>query len=284
MNAFKKTAVATVLVTISSFTLAFVPNVSTGWTLVKSLNTIKIYKEGSKENYMQVLDISKGATLELVQEYAGYIYFPQSLAVNKNMHAFNKYRATDWWNKTGNPVSLTNGAFFFTSYSPAPLSFPIRMNNSYAQGNDTDPGAIDRRQLEISGNTVDVLPYNESRIQYGPNPLVLSGLSPYFSKSSDRSVGRTFVCARYVGGASPWLMYIMSLQGEKQADARITIQNWGCDLQNKTVQLDGGGSTALVYNTGSGTKRMNGKTYNSITQQYVIEDRAVPQILVVRGN
>lgn len=284
MNALKKILVAWVMVTISSFTFAFVPSVPPGWTLVKSLNTVKIYKEGSKENYMQILDISKGAKLELVQEYAGYIYFPQSLAANKNMHAFNKYRPMDWWGKVGNPVSLTNGAFFFTSYSPAPLSFPIRMNHNYAQGNDTDPGVTDRRQLEISGNTVDVFPYNESRIQYGPNPLVLSGLSPYFGKSSDRAVGRTFVCARYVGGASPWLMYIMSLQGEKQADARTKIQNWGCDLQNKTVQLDGGGSTALVYNTGSGTKLMNGKTYNSNTQQYVIENRAVPQILVVRGN
>lgn len=269
MNALKKILVAWIMATISSFTFAFVPSIPPGWTIVKSLNTVKIYKENNKENYMQVLDISKGATLELKQEYAG---------LNQQKPAYNRYTIASWWNKASNPVSMVNGQFFFV-WNPAPLSFPIRTNGSYIQGHDNTLTSNDR-QLEIIWNTVDVFSYSLDRVKNGPNPLVLTGLSPYANKSATASVGRTFVCARYAGGQSPWLMYIFTGRAETQASVRTKLQSWGCDVNNKTVMLDGGGSTALAYSTASGLKVVNGLSSANLQP----ENRPIPQILVVRGN
>jgi hypothetical protein len=269
MNALKKTALATVFAGISSISWAFVPSVPPGWTLVKSLNTVKIYQETGKENYVQVLNISGGATVELVQEYGG---------VNQGKIAYNRYTVSQWWNKVSNPGSIVNGEFFFL-WNPAPISFPMRVNNTYIQGYDNTLTTSDR-QLEIIWNTVDVFPYNLSRIQNGPNPLVISGLSPFANKSSTSAVGRTFLCSRYVGGTSPWIMYVITAKAETQANVRTRLQNWGCDVNNKTVMLDGGGSTALAYKNGTNLKVVNGLS----SANFQVENRPVPQVLVVRGN
>lgn len=267
---FAKTAVAIFLVTISLATMAFVPSVPTGWTLVKALNTVKIYQETGKQNYIQVLNISGGATVDFVQESGG---------INQGKLAYKRYTALQWWNKIPKPVSIVNGEFFFV-WNPAPLSFPMRVNNTYITGNDNTLTANDR-QLEFIWNTVDVFPYNLSRIQNGPSPKVISGLSPWANKGASYAVGRTFVCSRYVGGSNPWLLYILTTQGETQANSRTKLQKWGCDIVNKAVMLDGGGSTVLAYdNGGTNPKVINGLASGS----YVIENRPVPQILVVRGN
>jgi hypothetical protein len=270
MNAFKKTVTAAVLAGVYSVSSAFVPSVPAGWTLVKSLNTIKIYKETGKENYMQVLDISGGATIELKQEYAG---------ISQNLPSYNRYTVGNWWTKTANPVSIVNGQFFFVR-NPAPLSFPLRANSTYLSGNDPDMLA-NPRQFEIYGNTVDTFPFNLSRIQNGPSQQVISGLNPSADKGATAAVGRTFICARYVNQASPWLAYIFTGKAETQANVRAKLTNWGCEVANKAVMLDGGGSTALAYKDSTLTlKVINGLSSANLQ----IENRPVPQVLVIRGN
>jgi hypothetical protein len=267
---FRNIVIATILAMISSVCLAFVPNVPTGWTLVKSLNTVKIYKETGKENYMQVLNISGGATIELKQEYGGFY---------NNLPAYNRYTVASWWTKTANPVSIVNGQFFFV-WPIAPLSFPIRANGTYITGNDSNMLA-NPRQFEIYGNTVDTFPFNLSRIQNGPSQQVISGLNPSADKGATAAVGRTFICARYVNQPSPWLAYIFTGKAETQGNVRAKLTNWGCEVSNKAVMLDGGGSTALAYNDGTPTlKVVNGLSSANLQ----VENRPVPQVIVVRGN
>ncbi len=270
MNAQLKTVAAAVLAGVSSFAFAFVPSVPTGWSLVKDLKTVKIYKEAGKENYVQILDISKGATIELVQQ--------QNSAGYQGKVAYNRFTVAQWWGKVSSPVSIVNGEFFFVT-NPAPLSFPIRVNGTYLQGYDNTLTSSDR-QLEGIGNTVDVLPYNLSRIRNGPNPLVISGLSPTANKSATAAVGRTFVCSRWVGGTSPWLLYIITAKSEKQSDVVKKLDAWRCDANNKAMMLDGGGSTALAYHDGRSMKVVNGLSSPTSPP----ENRPVPQVIVVRGN
>jgi hypothetical protein len=267
---FKNTVIAGVIAMVSSASMAFVPSVPPGWTLVKSLNTIKIYKETGKENYMQVLNMSGGATIELKQEYAG---------MSQGLPAYNRYTIATWWTKTVNPVSIVNGQFFFIR-NPAPLSFPMRANGTYIAGNDSSMFA-NPRQFEVYGNTVDTFPFNLSRIQNGPSQQVISGLHPSADKGVNAAVGRTFICARYVNQVSPWLTYIFTGMAESQTSVSSKLTNWGCDVANKAVMLDGGGSTALAYNNGTSTpKIVNGLASATLA----IENRPVPQVIVVRGN
>jgi hypothetical protein len=270
MKLMTKTVAAAVLAGVSSLSMAFVPSVPPGWTLVKSLNTVKIYQENGKQNYMQVLNMSGGATIELKQEYAG---------LSQGLPAYNRYTIANWWTKTANPVSIVNGQFFFIR-NPTPLSFPMRVNGTYIAGHDPNMLA-NPRQFEVYGNTVDTFPFNLNRIKNGPSQQVISGLHPSADKNNLAAVGRTSICARYVNQPSPWLTYIFTGQAETQANVRAKLTNWGCDVANKAVMLDGGGSTALAYNNGSSTPKIVNGIASGTPK---IENRPVPQVIVVRGN
>lgn len=205
----KKIVIAVGLCMLSACTSAFVPSVPSGWSAVSGsgASNVRIYKNSSGD-HMQVINISAGAKVKLIQEYSGFLPLPTPSQPG-NKHAFRRYSSWSWWNNSLNkPVTMVNGQFFATDKSPDTyLSFPIRMDQQYAQGYNTQELSGQDRQLEINSYAADVLPFNVSRAQNGPNSLVIAGFSPNSNfPKADSNSARTVLCSRYVGGQSPWLV------------------------------------------------------------------------------
>lgn len=224
---------------------------------------------------MQVINISGGAKVRLIQEYAGYKNELTTQHQPGPKHGFKVYSLKEQWNRENlKPFSLVNGQFFNPTFARrlnyTILSYPIRMDHQYAQGYETQDLSQKDRQLEINSYAADVLPYNPSRSKHGPNPIVLTGFHPDSNiPRADAFIWRTALCSRYVNGS--WLLYIATLNGKNRAGLKSSMSSWGCDIQNKTLVLDGGGSTGLIYTNHYGSMHFTGSPGN----------RKIPQMIAV---
>ena len=247
----RKTLAVACITAASKTAIAFVPTVPTGWSEAKKDSNVIIYKNRNND-YMQVINISGGAKVRLIQEYAGFRsdvftdYHPGP------MHSFYKYSPNHWWTKENiKPFSLVNGQFFaMTTKSPNKsltyLSYPIRMDHQYAQGYNNQDLSYRDRQLEINSHAADILPFNASRAEHGPNPIVISGFHPDSNfPNAKGQTARTVICSRYINNS--WLLYIGTLNKKDRNGIKTSMSSWGCNIQNKTLVLDGGGSTFLRY-------------------------------------
>ena len=73
---------------------------------------MKIYKN-SAGDHVQVLNISGGAKLRLVQDYAGWMDLSTRYQPGYK-HGFHRHHLMDWWKHEKNAVALVNGQFFAT--------------------------------------------------------------------------------------------------------------------------------------------------------------------------
>ncbi len=274
MQVFKKTALATVLAGISSVSFAFgTGNMPTKpdstWTLKELGMNVHVYQKGTEQVYAQVVDIKGG----------GKVRFIQSVVSNTGSKTFNRQTLDQWWSGySGIKVTMINGQFFDNAINPTPFSFGVRANGSLlTYGSDTS--AIAKKQVEFFDNTgVLVTSWNNTRLNGGNSAQnIIVGLDPSVNKSSDWSIGRTYVCSKVnpSGPTSPsqWFV-IVSAQGKKQREILADINSWGCDA-GSVVMFDGSGSTQLKTTS----IRMNGYGY-----PYYTENRPIPQALVISNN
>lgn len=267
----KKTAVATVLATIASVSFGFgvgnIPTVPAGWTLKEANTNIRVYQKGTAQIYAQIVDIKGG----------GKVRFSQIVSSNVGNKTFTRKTLDQWWtNYTGSKNTMINGQFFDHRVNPTPLSFGVRANSSLlTYGNSTE--TVTKKQVEFFDNTgVFVTPWNNTRLNGGsPAQNIIVGLDPSVNKSSEWSIGRTYVCSKAnpVSPTSPsqWFI-IISAQGSTQSEMLANTNAWGCGA-GSIVMFDGSGSSQIKT---SGGIRMKG--YGA---PYWPEDRPIPQVLII---
>ena len=252
---FKKTAIATVLASISSLSFAFtagsnMPTVPAGWTLKEASTNVRIYQKNGEDTYVQMIDIQNGGKIRLHGTISGY----QTVNGYNEPKFQKKSLATHWATiPYAGKRAVTNGQFFNPTVDPSMLSFGTRVNGSYLTYG-ADPGSSVKRTLHIFGNSVSTRAYLASDFAGASSPQAIVGLAPTESRGPYLTIGRTFLCGinrPYIsapGAPAPqlqeWLLILTAKNKMQYGVINDELVSWGCKNWN-IVMDDGGGSSQL---------------------------------------
>lgn len=270
MNAFIKTAIATVFVVTSSVSFAFgtsnQPSVPGGWTKIQDNGNVQIYQKGTEQTYMQAIDIKNGGKLQFVQVQNGTDTFGRKLFQRKNV--------VDWYAYVGNnPPALVNAQYFNTAINPTTLSFGVKSNGVIiTRGDDIKPKL---RQLEIYNNWGAIVrDYAPSFFDNASTTDMIVGYDHTVDISASGRIGRTMVCVPGFYDPYPYVL-ILSTYNYTRSDAIAQLSNWNC-VNSRVIQFDGSGSSQL--------KTSGGKLMYGLNSQSTVDKRTFPQAIVSRNN
>jgi hypothetical protein len=252
-------------------------SVPAGFTSVKSAKGVNLYESADKSYYVQAVDLSQGASLTLrtgEQEYNS-----QTNGANGGTSPKFKRESIDtlWRNfsdRSSNPFSVVNGAFFSKFEPYTQLSDPLKITYPLFDGTESvvfdgteSRGDIDLK-LEIGNDRADITEFDGdlNSIKNSAYPLVLVGLKENIGENDPIGFikGRTLVGVRDgdSNGTNETVL-ILTSKGQPIQDAARMLKNFGA---NKIIQFDGSGSSQLIA---QGQKYLNG------------DDRPIPQFIGV---
>jgi hypothetical protein len=245
-------------------------SIPANFSLITSVFGVDLYKKdypGGSPDYVQVVDLRKGASLELLY---GRIVEPRP---GKGVYGGNDPRITiaplgQFWSQVksakSNAFCITNGSFFYMPESPTRLAFPLKVNGQII----TDGWAIRqypelKLMVEIWDKRVDIVELTETALYSSDAPNIIAGLEEEANKRLKYSVGRTFLgIDDQDGNGSFETVLVINTLSATQLDIVGVLREWGAD---KVMMLDGGGSTQLIC---------QGK-------DYVKSDRLIPQAIAI---
>lgn len=199
---------------------------------------------GSYTSSVALVDIPKGARIDMMQYYAGQN--------TNNFPTFYRGTIDYWWNQmplSSSRVAAVNAQFFNTSINPTTLSYAIKDNGHLYDSSDPN-SATNARQVNIyPNNTVTVTSANNGMYLEQYAPIAIVGKSIDSLPSPDYAIGRTYLCAKPTyRGNNVLLVYVT--KRKTQQDANNELATWGC-YNNNTVGMDGSGSTQFRTKAGN---------------------------------
>ncbi len=246
------------------------PPAPADFSLIASASGIQLYKKdylNGTPDYVQVVDLSQGARLELMH---GQITEPRP---DKGAYGGADPRMTslpiqNYWSKASgldpNAFCVTNGLFFYMPEYPTRLAFPLKVNGNIVTdgwGVQTYPGQ--KLLLQLWDDHADITELSSQLLNSTSAPNVIGGLTEEANKRIKYSVGRTFVgVANPDESGSYQTLLVFNSSSSLQSGAADVLRSFGAE---KVMMLDGGGSTQLLCKSG----------------WYIRSDRPLPQALAV---
>jgi hypothetical protein len=232
-----------------------VPN---GFTSVKSAQGVNLYESADKSAYVQVIDLSQGASIKLLtgqqQENSSKVG-----AYGGTSPKFQHEKIGTFWNglssSNSNAFSISNGAFFTSRNwfgfldNETNLSYPLKINSQTFDGSQSE-NLGSKLKLEIWNDRASITQFNDhiNSIKDSSASQVLVG-APKQTKDQNNpndSSGRTYVGVedRDSNGSNETVL-ILTSERKTITDAVKILKDFGAD-DNEIMQLDGGGSSQLM--------------------------------------
>lgn len=266
---FKKTALTTVFVGISSVSMA--QSVPWNWNQNHNASTsnIKMYQQIGGNAYVQVVDMVGGAKIALKQVKV------------ETKGGFNFYKVdsiTNWYAASGNPQFVINGDFFNQDINPTTISFAIRSNGQLVEpGGDPDRN---KRQIEFfTGRGAAVLPASAWRMSNTTAQNALGGHAPSNTPTPYAPRGRTSICTVSLGtpeNPSRFFLVFLHIKATKDQVAG-DMAAWNCAYGSEII-MDGSASSQMVYREAGIPRQLYGVADGDIIK------RKVPQIIAIYNN
>ena len=274
-----KKSICSVVVAVFLFGLvpyfAYGYTVPSGFSKIQSATGVELYKKtysGGQPDYVQVINLSKGASIKLL--HGSVVNTGDKGPYCGNVPTFKRQSLKDAWSgltaSYSNAFSITNGQFFATNDNPTKLAFPLKkdsvvVNDGY--GKNEFPN--EKLALRIWSSYADIVSFDNT---YGnilcssSAPNIIVGLTETANKGPTNYVGRTFlgVLDDNADGKSECVL-IFNSSYTRQADAAKVLTSFGA---RKVMMLDGGDSTQM----------------NCKGTSYISSSRSIPQTIAVLSS
>ncbi|GAB4283925.1 MAG: hypothetical protein Fur0025_14260 [Oscillatoriaceae cyanobacterium] len=244
-------------------------NLSSDFERVSESGGAELYhKDG---DYVQVIDLSKGATIQLRN---GYVTDPGSGkgAYGGNDPVLTRQTLNEAWAEFSgaNPKGfcLTNGQFFRNDRASATataLAFPVKVKGTILTDGYAGDGEYptEKMMLELWPDQATIKDFNPTSFYSSKALEVIVGLKQDADKQVETITGRTFVGVKDSNGDGiRETVLIFNSAEATQPHAAEVLRYFGA---GEVMMLDGGGSTQLIC---------QGKTY-------IPSDRTIPQTIGV---
>jgi hypothetical protein len=261
-------------------------SVPPGFNAIKNSKGVTLYESNNKSDYVQVVDLSQGASIKLLtgqqQNNTG-----TNGAYGGTSPKFKKESIDTFWNKlvsgNSNAFSVSNGAFFTSGprslSSDTNLSYPLKVDSQIFDGSDNN-NAGSKLKLEIWNDRGSITQFNDSisSINNSSAPQVLVGLPKQTNEQiNDPNTpdSRTYIGVedRDSNGSNETVLILTSTR-KTTADAAKILKDFGAN-DNEIMQLDGGGSTQM---------KAQGKLFVNSSDFGGVVPRSLPQAIgVVSG-
>ena len=244
-----------------------------GFNPIKTSKGVTLYESNNKSDYVQVVDLSQGASIKLLTgqpDNSGI-----SGANNGKTPLFKKERISDFWknfsSQESQAFSIANGAFFRKlDGDKSELSHPLKLNSTTVFDGTESQNRGKILKLEINNDSASITDFDDNinSINNSPYPQILGGLKEDFASNlfsqNVQTSGRTFVGVddRDSNGTNETVLILNSKSNNLPGAAQI-LKSFGA---NQVMQLDGSGSSQLIA---QGQKYLNG------------DDRTIPQFIGV---
>lgn len=239
--------------------VGLVPNFTQGYTVpagfskIQSATGVELYKKnysGGQPDYVQVINMSKGASLKLLHGTIANAGSAGSYC--GKTPTFNRQTLKSVWDgfttSYNKAFSVTNGQFFSTNDYPTSLAFPLKKEGSVvSDGYGKNEFSNEKMALRVYSGYADIVSFDNT---YG-NVLcassasnIIIGLSETANKSPTSYVGRTFIGVLDDNSdKKSECILIFNSSYSRQADAAKVLRGFGA---NQVMMLDGGGSTQMI--------------------------------------
>ncbi len=241
-----------------------------GFQTVDTAPGVTLYKKdypNGNPDYIQVVDLSQGAHLELLygdltdpRPTKGSFGGPDPRMTSPALSTF--------WSQTKErdpqAFCVTNGTFFYMPEYPTRLAFPLKTSGKLVtEGWGVKTYEDQHLMLELWDDHASIQEMNQNNLYASSAPDILGGLTEEANKRAKYSVGRTFVgvADRNEDGSLESVL-ILNTSTATQSGAANALREFGAQ---QVMMLDGGGSTQLLCKSG----------------WHIKSDRPVPQAVAV---
>jgi len=241
-----------------------------GFQVTKSAEGIRLFKKTYKNgtpDFVQIVSLDQGASVELLHgsvtaERSGKGVF------GGNDARFQSQSLKKFWNVASRlsdqVFCVTNGQFFYMPESPTRLTLPLKVDGQViTDGFGADQFIGKRLMLELWQGHADIRELSAENLYNSSAPDVIGGLSAEANRRAKDYTGRTFVGVqdRDRDGLHE-ILYVFNTRTARQVDADAVLRSFGAE---KTMMLDGGGSTQLICQD----------------ENIITSERAIPQALAM---
>ena len=228
-----------------------------GFTPIKSAKGVNLYGSADKSDYLQVVDLSQGASIKLQtgqrtgdsQKGAAYGGINPQLPLQSIQDAWTGFSS----NYSSNAFSISNGAFFaqswqqYYAHSDTEIAYPLKINDQVFDGYGKNEYTNEKRKLEIWNDQARITDFDNNdinSIKDSSAPMVIVGLKDTADINKDQQIGRTFVGVedRDNNGTNETVILLNSKE-KTQAQATQILKKFGA---NQVMMLDGSGSSQLI--------------------------------------
>lgn len=242
---------------VSELPAKTIENIPGGFNPVILSTGVILYKKdygGEKQDFVQIIDLSKGASLQLLHgEVDGAGDKPGMFGgVNPKIY---REPLQGVWNElsasTPNAFCITNGQFFAdkhadgTPIDPTELAFPVKNEDVViSEGYEKNIDLENILLLQIWNDRADITKLSQNAIYTTTAPNAIAGLTEDTNIRILKETGRTFlgISDKNLDG---WYETILIFNSKKstQPHAAEVLRGFGAE---KIIMMDGGGSTQLV--------------------------------------
>lgn len=225
-----------------------------GFNAIKNSKGVTLYESNNKSDYVQVVDLSQGASIKLLtgqqQNNTG-----TNGAYGGTSPKFKKESIDTFWNKlssgNSNAFSVSNGAFFTSGprslSSDSNLSYPLKVDSQIFDGADNN-NAGSKLKLEIWDNRASITQFNDriNSLNDSSASQVLVGLPKQTNDQPNDVDDRTYVAVedRDSNGSNETVL-ILTSKNKSTTDVAKILKDFGAN-DNEIMQLDGSGSTQMI--------------------------------------
>lgn len=227
--------------------------ISPGFNPIKNSKGVTLYESNDKSDYVQVVDLSQGASIKLL---TGEKDNNTSNGVfGGTSPQFKRENIDLFWSKLSknNPkaFSISNGEFFQSFSEFTNLSYPVKLDSQIFDGFDKKYNPGTKLKLEIWDNQASITQFNDKidSINDSSASQVLVGLPKQTDDQKDnlnKLSGRTYIGVedRDSNGSNETVL-ILNSKSKTTTDAVKILKDFGAN-DNQIMQLDGSGSTQMI--------------------------------------
>lgn len=228
-------------------------SVPDGFTSVKSAKGVNLYESADKSAYVQVVDLSQGASIKLLTGDKKDNNISNGVFGGTSPQ-FKREKIDNFWNKLSNnnpkAFSISNGQFFQDFSEFTNLSYPVKLDSQIFDGFDNKNNIGTKFKLEIWDNQASITQFNDKidSINNSSASQVLVGLPKQTNQQKnnlDALSGRTYIGVedRDSNGSNETVL-ILTAKSKTTTDAVKILKDFGAN-DNEIMQLDGSGSTQM---------------------------------------
>ena len=240
-----------------------------GFTSVKSAKGVNLYESADKSDYVQVLDLSQGASIKLLTgQQTGDT---QTGYYGGTSATFKRISIESFWNKlsseNASAFSVSNGAFFekvlpfiepdtelsyplkffsSTGYSNVDFLPPVYSNDGSKNLKGEEYNKTNKLKLEIWDDRASITKFDEdTNIKSLENSSALQaivGLDPKVVNNQPTNRTLIGVKDRDYNGTNETVL-ILNSENRTKTDANQILMSFGA---SKVISLDGSGSTQMI--------------------------------------